>query len=233
MIEGRDMSFGRGAQKACFVVTAALALSIATGSASAQPITPHAATPQVVVPHAVAPPESAPAVDPAPAEPAESAAPEPAETAEPAEPAESTEPVAAPTPANPPARRGQEGPTCEPDGPVCVPEEHSCPGPECNRCPESYDCPDPRGDLGLRPFQAPYSSLSDDPKYAICAGTRALMMFIWPDQVTDDYEYGGLLFRGVKLFRKFGAPALPEDARTALFSLVIRWDVSCLTWLSE
>jgi hypothetical protein len=224
------MRLGRGLQKAAAIAAAVLALTVATGSASAERITPHLLTPHEVSPQLVTPPASAPAPEPPPPELTEPVEPEEApETAESAEPAESTAPVASPD-ASP--HRGQEGPTCEPDGPTCDPGDDPCPGPECNRCPQSNLCPDPRGTLGLRSDGPLFSSLADDPKFAICAGSRALLMLMWPDYLDDDPELNFLLFKGLRIFRYPGHRALPEDDMTSLLWITHLWNWNCQTWLS-
>jgi hypothetical protein len=240
------MRFGRGAQQAVVITSAVIALSITTaGGASAEPITPHVVTPHAVSPHVVTPPVSVPAPEPPPAEPTEPAEPEkPVEAAESSEPAQLPPPVESPD-ASP--QHGQQGPTCGPDGPdgpTCEPNE--CPGPECNRCPGSSLCPNGNGAYA----EGPSSSLSDNAKYAICAGERATLLAAWPDNIFDDPIVIGPLFRALYL-RNYIDPATgkswkahhilppesPDPESPEVWSVMVArvntFNRNCMSWVTQ
>jgi hypothetical protein len=231
------MRFGRGAKTAVAIATAALGLSVAAGDAAAQDITPHVVTPHSVTPHAVTP-APAPASESPPAEPTESAEPtEPAESMEATEPAEATAPTASPdaSPQRPPM--GQEGPSSGPEEPG---SSSQCPGPECDRCPGSDKCPDSEGNYGP---DSPHSTLTDDPRYAVCASSQFLMLWAWPDNIME-HPYIGFLLKALvvtggvenpKYPRHPGAAPgwdIPRTAMLHLSDMVNIWNRDCMSFVT-
>lgn len=208
----------------------------ASGAAASELATPHAASSRLVTPHVPAPPVAEAPGEPRPS-PASESTPPPS-TAPPTPSAvESRLSSAAPPPESDPV--GLEGPSSSPEEPgSSYPNE--CPGRECLSCPGSPKCPD---SAGYYPEEGS-SSLSDDPRYAACAGSQYLMLWAWPDNVMES-QWIGYLLKGLQVSSGVDHPkfprqhpgafpnwSVPPTAFRYLSEMVDSWNRSCINFVS-
>jgi hypothetical protein len=229
----------RGAVKGIAAMAFALAVTVAPGGAAADLVVPHTATPTVVTPHAVtAPSESTPAEAPSATSPSESAPTEAPPAAWPSESAPTEAPPATSPPEPPPSPSSAE-PSASDKAPLGTePIGQEDPSPEPNACPGNQSCPDQLGQF----HDGPSSSLSDDPRYAACAGSQFLMLWAWPENIAENSFYSFILHRMVAThgvsYVKYPHPgaipnwSVPESAFQHLSEMVDIWNRACGSFTS-
>ncbi len=216
-------------------VVVLLGLAVVPNVTAAGLVTPHVAAPAVQTPHAV----PAPSAEPPP---------EPQPSAEPVQAPSTAEPAPSPTAPSPQANpAGNAGPISDLDDGPSEEVEIECPGPECHppSCPKSDPELDqcltiPGTDLHLHP---PFSSLSEDPRYAVCSGSQFLMLYIWPENIEEDPLSAGVYLKRLRVNGEVKNPkyphpnaapnwSIPPMVYEHLNALVGLWNRTCLSWVS-